>query len=477
MNKQAPTIGRLLVMVLFALSCFGLLLFLWVSFGGSTPLAPKDYRVSVRIPEATQLAQQSDVRVSGVSIGKVVSLKRDGDRTRAELSIQPQFAPLPASTRVIQRQKTLLGETYLELSTGPRTGPSIPDGQTIPDRNVAGTVELDEVLRSVNARSRRDLQRWIQSWSKALDGRAVDLNDSVGTLATLVDDGGEDLAILARNRRAVQRLVADSSTVFGTVGRRSAQVQELVAASNEIFATTARRRTALRDTVAQLPGFLSALRGTTLPATRLSRELTPAFERLRPAARRLAKELPAAGELADELTTTARALRPVLRAAGTGLPALNGVIRALGPAADRIAPLAAALVPATRFIDAYKSDFTRSWAYVAAATQPTLKSADGRDVHYLRLVLPVTAEVLGIAPNRQPFNRANPYPAPGARASFAAEAPLSFGCDHLKNASLIPPVGTAPQCRTQAPFSIGDEAPRAYPQLRPWRPSSSKSRR
>ena len=34
MQKQAPSLGRILVMVLFALSCFGLLLFLWLSFGG-----------------------------------------------------------------------------------------------------------------------------------------------------------------------------------------------------------------------------------------------------------------------------------------------------------------------------------------------------------------------------------------------------------------------------------------------------------
>jgi hypothetical protein len=40
MQKQAPSIPRVLVMVLFALSCFGLLLFLWLSFGGPIPLKP-----------------------------------------------------------------------------------------------------------------------------------------------------------------------------------------------------------------------------------------------------------------------------------------------------------------------------------------------------------------------------------------------------------------------------------------------------
>ena len=36
-----------MAMVLFALSCFGILLYLWVSFGGSTPLKPTGYRFEV----------------------------------------------------------------------------------------------------------------------------------------------------------------------------------------------------------------------------------------------------------------------------------------------------------------------------------------------------------------------------------------------------------------------------------------------
>ncbi len=49
-------------MVVFTLSCFGLLLFLWLSFGGSIPLRPKSYRVEVAFPEAATLAQEADVR-------------------------------------------------------------------------------------------------------------------------------------------------------------------------------------------------------------------------------------------------------------------------------------------------------------------------------------------------------------------------------------------------------------------------------
>ena len=89
-------------MVLFALSCFGLLLFLWLSFGGPVPLKPKGYQVKVAFPEATQLGEQADVRVAGVSVGKLT--KKDIDpkqpnRTIATLTIDRKFAPIAKDTQ------------------------------------------------------------------------------------------------------------------------------------------------------------------------------------------------------------------------------------------------------------------------------------------------------------------------------------------------------------------------------------------
>ena len=42
MQKQAPSIGRILIAVGFTLSCFGLILFLWIAFGGPIPLKPAE---------------------------------------------------------------------------------------------------------------------------------------------------------------------------------------------------------------------------------------------------------------------------------------------------------------------------------------------------------------------------------------------------------------------------------------------------
>ena len=76
-NKQAPSAGKILTMVAFAASCVGLLLFLWISFGGTVPFAAQGYRMNVEFKDAVQLGAQSDVRISGVSVGKVVAVTLD----------------------------------------------------------------------------------------------------------------------------------------------------------------------------------------------------------------------------------------------------------------------------------------------------------------------------------------------------------------------------------------------------------------
>src|SRR3954452_20787832 len=128
MQKSAPTLPKLLTMVVFALTCFGLLLFLWLSFGGPIPLKPQGYRVNVAFPEATQLGLEADVRIAGVSVGKVRAKGIDGahrERTVATLELDPKYSPLHTDAKAILRQKTLLGETYVELTPGTKGSPAV----------------------------------------------------------------------------------------------------------------------------------------------------------------------------------------------------------------------------------------------------------------------------------------------------------------------------------------------------------------
>ena len=130
METRSPSAGKVVTMVLFALSCFGLLLFLWLSFGGTLPFNPQGYRIKVAFQNAQELASPADVRIAGVNVGKVVAKASDprGDRTIVTLEIDPKYAPLHEDATAILRTKTLLGETYVEVTPGSSSARPIPDG-------------------------------------------------------------------------------------------------------------------------------------------------------------------------------------------------------------------------------------------------------------------------------------------------------------------------------------------------------------
>ena len=133
LNAEAsPDPRKILIMAGFALSCFGLLLFLWLAFGGATRSSPRATASTSPSARRRQLAQQADVRISGVPVGKVkaISRQRADGRTDATIQLDARYAPIPRDARAILRSKTLLGETYVELTPGsherpqgcPRTG-------------------------------------------------------------------------------------------------------------------------------------------------------------------------------------------------------------------------------------------------------------------------------------------------------------------------------------------------------------------
>ena len=98
METRPPTVGRILIAVGFVISCFALALFLWLAFGGAIPLKPQGYRVTIPFNEATALAQESDVRISGVSVGKVKRIDlADSGLAEATVEIDSRYAPIPPS--------------------------------------------------------------------------------------------------------------------------------------------------------------------------------------------------------------------------------------------------------------------------------------------------------------------------------------------------------------------------------------------
>jgi phospholipid/cholesterol/gamma-HCH transport system substrate-binding protein len=334
MQKQAPSLGRILTLVSFALSCFGLLLFLWLSFGGSIPLAAKSYRFKVALPEATTLAQEADVRISGVSVGRVKTKELDKRAVRevVEVEIKPEYAPIPRDTRAILRSKTLLGETYLELTPGDRSGPKLADGGRLPAAQVHPTVELDEIFSTFDKPTRRAFTEGAREFARAFaHGRGEDLNDALGNLAGTATNGERLLHVLDDQRLSLRGLLRNGSIVFSAINDRQGALGGLIRNSNDTFEATAAHDRALAETIQIMPTFLDESRATLARLARFTTNARPLVRDLRPAADDLGPTVRDIGDLSPDLEATFRDLGPLIDASKEGLPALTRIVRGAGP--------------------------------------------------------------------------------------------------------------------------------------------------
>ncbi|MCW3056269.1 MAG: virulence factor Mce family protein, partial [Solirubrobacterales bacterium] len=207
MQKRAPTLGNILVIILFVLSCFGLLMFLWESFGGPLPLKPKGYRFTVAFPRTLALAEQSDVRISGVNVGHVVALKRGSDgRTHATIELSGKYAPVRANMHAILRQKTLLGETFVQLIPEGNNGPFLQDESQLADSQVEPSVTLDDVLSAFDVKTRRSFGVWMKAVSEGINGRGEAINATFAKLEPFVEHANQLVKLLNSQEGAVRAL-------------------------------------------------------------------------------------------------------------------------------------------------------------------------------------------------------------------------------------------------------------------------------
>jgi phospholipid/cholesterol/gamma-HCH transport system substrate-binding protein len=504
--KQRPSIGRILAMVAFALSCFGILIFLWLSFGGSVPLQPEGYRVKVQFPEATQLAQEADVRISGVRVGRVKKKEPNAETglTDTVLEIDARYAPIPEDTRAILRQKTLLGETYVELSPGTSGGPAVgddeaegmlPDGGALPAGQVAETVELDEILRTFDPETRRKFSIWLDQQGQAVRGQASEINASLALLTPFAEQTDDVLKVLRVQGGATRRLIRDTGVVFEALTERKGQLRELIQNSNRVWEAVASRDAALADTFRVLPTFLRESRTTTERTTEFALDTNPLVDQLRPAARQLSPTLINLDRLAPDLRGFFRDLSPLVRVSRRGLPATEEVLDNTRPLLARLDPFLRQLTPIVDYLGLYRREIAAFFGNDAAATQAIGPSFDtSTTLHYLRVMNPLNPETMTGYPTRLGTSRSNPYTEPGAYDRLARGEPLPVFGSYLctSNPTPTPPpanaylstrlaseiqkfvfgigtanVGRAPPCVEQAPLgNIIGQAGR-FPRLQP----------
>ena len=423
MNKTPPSVAQLLTMTAFALSCFVLLLFLWVAFGGSTPLKPDGYRFTVPFKEAGQLAQEADVRISGVRVGTVKKIEAIPETGRSNVTVQmePEYSPIPVNSRAMLRSKTLLGETYLELTPGNPDGPFLPDDGTLPRGNIKPSVELDEIIQAFDPATRAAFQVWQQQQAIAGLGRGRDINDAFAEFAPLEQEVTTLGETLNSNAPQLSRLFSSTGTVFASLSARDSQLRSLIENSNAVFSTTADRNQQLAETFVALPAFQRESRATLARLVRFADDTNPVVTQLQPVALQLDPTMKQLNRFAPQLDGLFTGLGPAINAADTGLPATDAFLAEAAPFLGSIDPLAANFNPLFQYLGPYKQELTAFVANVAAATNAQV-NPQGKQVKYARLVNRFAPEALATYPERVKSIRSNPYPLPGAFRALATSS-------------------------------------------------------
>jgi phospholipid/cholesterol/gamma-HCH transport system substrate-binding protein len=411
MQKHAPSPPRIAAMLIFALSCFGLLLFLWLSFGGAVPLKPKGYRVEVAFPEAATLGIEADVRVAGVSVGHVVAKKLDAEdnRTLVTLELDRRFAPLKEDAKALLREKTLLGETYVELTPG--SGKTfVPENGRLDNGNVASAVQLDEILSAFDPETRQAFRGWQQDLAKGLGDHGRDLNDAIGTLPGFAADAADVVEILDSQRRAFGLLIKNTGQVFGAISHDQARLRDLITSSGALFDATADEADHLSEAISIFPTFLDESKLTMARLKQFSIDTDPLIRDLGPVARDLAPTLRDVKAFAPDLRRTFDELPPLIRASRTGLPALESSLKALEPSLAALGPFLSELNPILEYLELYQfevADFISAGGSAIADTTTSLDS--GAVGHYLRQIGPEGSEAAVVWPKRLATNRGNSY--------------------------------------------------------------------
>jgi phospholipid/cholesterol/gamma-HCH transport system substrate-binding protein len=450
MQKRAPTLGNMLVIILFCLSCFGLLLFLWESFGGPVPLKAKGYRFTVDFPRSLALAEQSNVRISGVDIGHVVALTHyKNGRTRATIEVAHRYAPIRSDLSAILRQKTLLGETYVQLIPHSRNSPPLRDNGHLANTQVEPSVTLDAILSALDTKTRRDFQIWMQDQAEGITGRGEQINSSLATLEPFVEHANRLVTILDSQEGALRALIKNTGVVFNALASRDGQLEQVIRNGQKTFHAAAEGSQAWADAFRALPAFERNSRIALKEIDKFAVDASPFLDEFRPTERALSPLLAAAEPFAPRFNNFLTALGPLTKSARTGLPATKKFLDLTVPLLENFRPVLHNLDPLFQELSLYVPELQAFFANFTSSTQAhslNTNTPGGPAQHRLRVMNVMSPESLALYGDRVGTNRGNPYFKPGAFGSLSSLQVFNSGsCSNAVPSVSGPPSESVPQ--------------------------------
>jgi phospholipid/cholesterol/gamma-HCH transport system substrate-binding protein len=231
--------------------------------------------------DASRLKAGQDVRIAGVPVGSVNKIALNPDNTvDVTFDVNKRYQ-LYTSTRAVVRYQNLVGDRYMEITSGPGDLRKLPQGATIPKQNTQPALDLDALLGG------------LRPVLKGLDGAKINevsnavielLQGQGGALSDLLSTTGAFTENLAARDQLIGDVINNLNTVLGTVDEKGAQFNASVDQLQKLITGLAEGRDPIAGAI---PPLASAENDLTAMLQKSRRPLQGVIENVRPLAQRL----------------------------------------------------------------------------------------------------------------------------------------------------------------------------------------------
>lgn len=370
MTDRKRVLVRGSLVSLFVVVCLVLGGVFYAQMGGRIPLVADygEYRTSFLTSDIDNMLDDSDVRIAGIEVGRVIGRAPENGKVRVDLALQSRYAPLHEGATVRVGLKSLVGATDVRIVDG--QGPEIPSGTPLPESALLPSVQVNEVISGLRPATRAALSSTVQSLGAGTEGQARGVDELLTGLGKIANGGVEPVAALAAQSDDLRALGGEATRLVNALDTGRGQLAQVVADADRLTRATAGQRPALENTVRKLPGVLDSARTATGSLKELSAALAPVASDLNKAAPDLNQALLKLPGVTQDLRAVLKPLDVVLDRAPATLdrvppvaedvqdlvPELRTVLRDLNPTLGYLAPYGNNL---TAMISSFGASFER----------------------------------------------------------------------------------------------------------------------
>ncbi len=344
-RPAGPSRGRFVRPLALGALAIVVLAILFIVFAGGGSSTYK-----LEFAEGDQLVRGDQVQVGGVPVGSVKDIALTHDfKAVVTISVESSLTPLHAGTTAQVRVPSLssVANRYIALSPGPNNAPALASGARLPASATGNVTDLDQLFNTLNPKTRKGLQQFIQGTAEQYVGQGRSLQGATEYFAPSLSATDHFFGELVRDQSTFTKFLVETAKAVTTIGARKTQLSDLVENANTTFTAIGSQQSSLAQGLQRLPGTLRQGNRTfaDLPST------FAALKRLVDASRPTVKPLNKLFSNLQPLLTTAT---PVVRNFTTAFsqPGANNdltdFIRALPALATSLASSTAAAVPADR---------------------------------------------------------------------------------------------------------------------------------